>query len=93
MSKRAHEKSLTNGDIIDRIAFASEVVEVENGVLDDKIWRHSQGVRQGSATPVSPVQIRVAPCVRNVTKLEKLGFVAFFVVQQNLVLLAFGIFA
>ena len=25
------------------------------------IWRHSQVVRQRSATPLSPVQIRVAP--------------------------------
>ena len=59
----SNEKSLTNGSIIDRIAFASGIVGYLDGVSDNKIWRHSQGVRQGSATPVSPVQIWVAPRV------------------------------
>ena len=31
------------------------------GCFASRLWRHSQGVRQRSAKPLSPVQIRVSP--------------------------------
>ncbi len=42
------------------------------------IWRHSQVVRQRSATPLSPVQIWLAPLTKNAINLDVVRFIVFF---------------
>ncbi len=53
VSEKEREKGLTKP--------GNESILTDN----NRIWCHSQVVRQRSATPLSPVQIRVAPFFEN----------------------------
>ena len=47
------------------------------------IWRHGQVVRQRSATPLSPVQIWLAPELKSSENLEKSRLSGFFLFKNN----------
>ena len=55
------------------VAGSSPVIRSTYRVLSNKIWRHSQAVRQRSATPSSPVQFWVAPPYASVAQLVEQG--------------------
>ena len=47
------------------------------------IWRRSQVVRRGSATPLSPVQIRSSPLSENLRNLVKSRVLRFFLCVKS----------